>query len=393
MNHPNSGITTQPHAVVIGSGFGGLAAAIRLGARGFRVTVLERLDAAGGRAYVDRVDGYTFDRGPTIVTAPFVFEELWELCGRKLEDDVDIVPMDPYYKIRFHDGRIFSYSGDQQAMRAQVEKFNPGDLEGFDRFIKRSEEIYEVAFAELATKPFHSLLFTLRSCPDLIRLGGHRTVYHTVCQYFKDPALRIVFSFHPLLIGGNPMTTTAYYCLIAHLERKYGVHYAMGGMGSLSQGMVNLIHQQGNTIRYQADVSQILSNNGKATGVELANGEQIAADVVVSNADSAWTYKKLLGSHKARRWTPRKIDRARFSMSLFVWYFGTNRRYEDVYHHMILLGPRYTGLLKDIFTRKNWPMISVCIYIGPRPPTPAWLQKVMMRFMCYLLCLTCKRKV
>lgn len=340
-------------ALVIGSGFGGLAAAIRLGARGYKVTVLEKLDKPGGRAYVDRIDGYTFDRGPTIVTAPFVFEELWALCGRKLEDDVRLVPMDPFYKIRFDDGRVFNYTGNLEAMRAEVKKFSPDDVEGFNRFILLSEDIYKVAFEELAAVPFHSLMFTLSTAPDLIRLGGHRTVYKTVCDYFKDPALRIVFSFHPLLIGGNPMTTTAYYCLIAHLERKFGVHYAMGGMGALVDGMVNLIDQLGGKIRYQAEVKKITENNGKATGVDLANGEHISADIVVSNADSAWTYKNLLKDHKAKRWTPKKIDRARFSMSLFVWYFGTNKRYEDVYHHLILLGPRYQGLLKDIFKNKH----------------------------------------
>ncbi|MEM7026593.1 MAG: phytoene desaturase [Pseudomonadota bacterium] len=346
-------VINKAHAVVIGSGFGGLAAAIRLGARGYRVTVLEKLDAPGGRAYVDHRDGYIFDRGPTIVTAPFVFEELWTLCGKKLEDDVTLKPMDPFYQIRFDDGRMFNYSADLDAMREEVKKFNPDDVNSFDRFIKLSGEIYQIAFAELAAVPFHSFLFTLSTAPDLVRLGGHNTVYKTVCSYFSDPALRIVFSFHPLLIGGNPMTTTAYYCLIAHLERKYGVHYAMGGMGALAQGMIKLIDQlQGNLI-CNAEVKRILSDAGKATGVELKNGERITADIVVSNADSAWTYKHLMGDHKPRRWTEKKIKRSRFSMSLFVWFFGTNRRYDDVYHHLILLGPRYEGLLKDIFKHKN----------------------------------------
>ncbi len=342
----------QAHAVVIGSGFGGLAAAIRLGARGYKVTVLERLDAPGGRAYVETCNGYTFDRGPTIVTAPFVFDELWELCGKKVEDDVKLIPMEPFYKIRFDDGRVFSYSGDIDKMREEVKKFNANDLDGFERFIKLSGNIYKVAFEELAAQPFHSLLFTLSTAPDLVRLGGHRTVYKTVCDYFKDPALRIVFSFHPLLIGGNPMTTTAYYCLIAHLERKYGVHYAMGGMGALVKGMLGLIDQLGGTVNCNAEVKRILSKENRACGVELADGQTLDADVVVSNADSAWTYKHLLGDHKPRRWTPKKIDRSRFSMSLFVWYFGTSKRYEDVYHHLILLGPRYDGLLKDIFNNK-----------------------------------------
>jgi len=342
-----------PHAVIIGSGFGGLAAAVRLGARGYRVTVLEKLDGPGGRAYVHKLDGYTFDAGPTIITAPFLFEELWELCGCKLADDVEIRSMDPFYEIRFDDGRVFRYSGDTEHMRREVVKFSPDDVDGFDRFQKVSAKIYKVAFEDLAAVPFHSLWFTIKSAPDLIRLGGHRTVYATVCDYFKDPALRVVFSFHPLLIGGNPLTTTAYYCLIAHLERLHGVHYAMGGMGALVDGLVGLIDEQGGTVRYEAEVSRITSANGKATGVELATGETLDADIVVSNADAGWTYKHLLGGHTPKRWSPGKVDRSRFSMSLFVWYFGTNRRFDDVYHHMIVLGPRYEGLLKNIFKDKK----------------------------------------
>ena len=177
MNESINNPEKKAHAVVIGSGFGGLAAAIRLGARGYKVTVLERLDKAGGRAYVEERDGYIFDRGPTIVTAPFVFEELWALCGRKVSDDVKLVPMDPFYQIRFDDGRVFSYSGDHDAMRAEVAKFNPDDVEAYDRFVKLSGDIYKTAFEELAAQPFHSLLFTLSTAPDLLRLGGHRTVY------------------------------------------------------------------------------------------------------------------------------------------------------------------------------------------------------------------------
>ena len=346
-------IDDRPHAVVIGSGFGGLAAAVRLGVRGYRVTVLERLDGPGGRAYVRQEDGYTFDCGPTIVTAPFIFEELWQLCGKSLADYVKLVPMDPFYQIRFDDGRVFNYSGDRDAMRAEVAKFSPADVAGFDRFQKVSREIYKVAFEELAAVPFHSIWFTLRSAPDLIRLGGYRTVYNMVCDYFKDPALRVVFSFHPLLIGGNPLTTTAYYCLIAHLERKYGVHYAMGGMGALVDGIVDLIRGTGGQIRYNADVKKIDSEDGRATGVVLASGERISADIVVSNADTAWTYKHLLGHKPAKRWSPKKIDRARYSMGLFVWYFGTNRKFDDVYHHMIILGARYQELLNDIFKHKT----------------------------------------
>jgi phytoene desaturase len=340
----------RPHAVVIGSGFGGLAAAVRLGARGWRVTVLEKLDAPGGRAYVYRQDGFTFDAGPTIVTAPYLLEELWALCGRTLSQDVVLKPMDPFYRIRFDDGEEMAASADLGRMRAEVARISPEDVAGFDRFIRDSESIYEVAFRQLGDQPFHRFGTMLRAVPDLLRLGGHWSVYRKVSGYFRHPKLRIAFSFHPLLIGGNPLTTTAYYCLIAHLERTHGVHFAMGGTGALVGGLVRLIEGQGNAVRCNAEVARILvSPEGRACGVRLASGEEVAADIVVSNAEVGFTYGTLLAEHKRRRWTDRKIARARFSMSLFVWYFGTDRRYDDVYHHMMVLGPRYEHLLRDIF--------------------------------------------
>jgi phytoene desaturase len=343
----------RPHAVIIGAGFGGLAAAVRLGARGWRVTVVDKLDAPGGRAYVFRQDGFSFDAGPTIITAPYLLEELWSLCGRRMSDDVELRAMDPFYRIRFDDGTMMSCSADPEATRAEVARIAPEDLPGFERFMRDSEAIYRVAFGELADKPFHSFATLLRAAPDMIRLQGYRTVFDKVGDYFRNEKLRIAFSFHPLLIGGNPMTTTAYYCLIAHLERMHGVHYAMGGMGALVNGIVGLIDGLGGCMRYNTEVEEITVENGRASGVQLAGGEQLRADIVVSNADVVWTYSKLLSRHARRRWTDRKIGRSRYSMSLFVWYFGTSRKFDDVYHHTMVLGPRYEGLLHDIFTRKH----------------------------------------
>jgi phytoene desaturase len=343
----------RPHAVVIGAGFGGLAAAVRLGARGWRVTVVEKLDAPGGRAYVFRQDGYSFDAGPTIITAPYLLEELWELCGRKMSQDIQLRAMDPFYRIRFDDGTWLACHADPEKTRAEVARIAPEDVPGFDRFLRDSEAIYRVAFGELADRPFHRIGTLLRAAPDMIRLQGYRTVFGKVGDYFKNPKLRIAFSFHPLLIGGNPMTTTAYYCLIAHLERMHGVHYAMGGMGSLVTGIAGLIDGLGGRIRCNAEVEEITVENGRASGVRLASGETVKADIVVSNADAGWTYAKLLSRHPRKRWTDAKLSRARFSMSLFVWYFGTTRRFEEVDHHSIILGPRYEGLLRDIFTRKH----------------------------------------
>ncbi|WP_137124532.1 phytoene desaturase [Roseomonas sp. HF4] len=343
----------RPHAVIIGSGFGGLAAAIRLGARGWRVTVLEKLDAPGGRAYVFRQDGFTFDAGPTIITAPYLLEELWSMAGGRLADDVDLRELEPFYFIRFDDGTVMRCSADLDATRDEVRRIAPEDLAGFDRFIAASERIYSIAFEKLADQPFHRFGTLLKAAPDMIRLQGYRTVFSKVSDYFTNPKLRVAFSFHPLLIGGNPLTTTAYYCLIAHLERKHRVHYAMGGMGALVQGMAGLIARLGGTVRCNAEVARIEVEGGRATGVTLASGERVDADIVVSNADVAWTYSRLLGHHPRRRWTDRRIARARYSMSLFVWYFGTKRCYEDVYHHTMVLGPRYQELLTDIFSRKR----------------------------------------
>jgi len=341
-----------PHAVVIGSGFGGLAAAVRLGARGFRVTVLEKLDAPGGRAYVHRQDGFTFDAGPTIVTAPFLFEELWELAGRRLADDVELRPVSPFYRIRFDDGETFDYSGDPAAMRAEVHRLSPGDVAGYERFMRASESIFKVGFEQLGHVPFHSWRSMLGVVPDLLRLESWRTVYGLVSRYLKDERLRVVFSFHPLLVGGNPFSTTSIYALINFLERRWGVHFAMGGTGRLVQGLVSLVEGQGNAVRMNAEVSAITVANGRATGVRLASGESIAADIVVSNADPAWTYGRLLQGETRRRWTDRKLAGARYSMSLFVWYFGTRRQYPEVLHHTMVLGPRYRELLDDIFERK-----------------------------------------
>ncbi|HEX4509824.1 MAG TPA: phytoene desaturase [Burkholderiaceae bacterium] len=339
----------RPHAVVIGSGFGGLAAAVRLGARGYRVTVLEKLDRPGGRARVHEIDGFVFDAGPTVITAPFLFEDLWALCGKRLADDVTLVPVAPFYRVRFDDGSTFDYSGDPAAMRAQVAQLAPGDVEGYDRFIAASERIFRVGFEQLAHVPFDRWTTMAKVLPDLVKLQGFRTVYGLAARHVRDERLRMVLTFQSLLVGGNPFSTTSVYCLIAFLERQWGVHFALGGTGRLVQGLVGLIGGQGGTVRCGEGVEEILVERGAACGVRLASGERIAADVVVSNADAAWTYRELLPSVRRRRWTDARLARARYSMSLFVWYFGTRRRYEDVAHHTIALGPRYRGLLTDIF--------------------------------------------
>jgi phytoene desaturase len=335
----------RPHAVVIGSGFGGLAAAIRLGARGYRVTVLEKLEQAGGRASVFRQDGFAFDAGPTIITLPQLFEELWEVAGKRLSDDVTLKALDPFYRIRFHDGSHIVCSGDHAAMRAEVMRLSPGDIDGYERFMVESEKIYRFAFEDLGQKPFSKFTEMLKAMPGFVRFRADRTIYDYVAKFMKDERLRIAFSFHPLFIGGNPFRVTGLYALVAHLERRFGVHFALGGTGSLIKG-------QGGRLRLNTEVKDIIVEDGTATGVRLVSGETIPAAIVISNADAPFTYQSLLPG-AAKRWTDRKVEAIDYSMSLFVWYFGTKRRYEDVDHHTIVLGPRYKGLLDDIFRHKR----------------------------------------
>jgi phytoene desaturase len=345
------GAARRPRAIVIGSGFGGLAAAVRLSCLGYQVQVFEKLDAAGGRAYVWRQDGFTFDAGPTIVTAPFLFEELWALCGRRLADDVTLVPMEPYYRIRFDDGSWFDYSGDEAHMRAEVARFSPGDLPGYERFLEEAARCYRLGFEGLGHVPFDSLRDLLAAAPSLIRMRGWRSIYQQVAHHLRDPRLRIVMSFHPLLIGGNPFAVTCAYSLINTLERRFGVHWALGGTGALVRGLQGLLAERGVPVHFDAEVRRITVEQGRATGVELADGSRHRAEIVVSNADTAWTYRHLVAHEHRRHWSDARIERGRYSMSLFVWYFGTDCRFGDVPHHMILLGPRYEELLDDIFRR------------------------------------------
>jgi phytoene desaturase len=345
-------VMSKPHAVVIGSGFGGLAAAIRLGARGYRVTVLEKLDQPGGRACVFRQDGFTFDAGPTIITAPFLFADLWKLCGREFSDDIDLRALDCFYRILFDDGGHYDCVAGGDAMKREVARISPGDVDGYERFMRHSEEIFHIGFEKLSDVPFDSLGDMVRIAADMARLRVDRSVYDTVARFVKHPYLRFALSFHPLFVGGNPFRTTSIYCLISYLERHWGVHFPMGGTGALVRGLVGLIEGQGNVIRTNSEVSKILVDRGYATGVRLESGETLASDIVVSNADAAWTYEKLLATTSRKRWTAKKLENARHSMSLFVWYFGTRRKYPDVPHHTIVLGPRYRELIGDIFDRK-----------------------------------------
>jgi len=340
-----------PTAVVIGSGFGGLAAAVRLSAKGWRVQVLEKLDAPGGRAYVHRRDGHIFDAGPTIITVPFLFEELWALAGRRFADDVTLQRLDPFYRILYTDGDHFDYSGDPDRQRAEIRRISPSDLPGYDRFMAEADHCYKLGFEALGAKAFDTIGDLITASPAIVRMKGWRSLHTMVASHLKHPKLRTAMSLQSLLIGGNPFSVTCIYSLINALERQWGVHWAVGGTGSLVNGLVNVLEGLGGNLRCNAEVKRIEVDNGRATGVTLASGERIAADIVISNGDTAWTYRNLVEPQHRRHWTDKRVEKGRYSMSLFVWYFGTDRQYPDVPHHTMVLGPRYKELLQDIFKR------------------------------------------
>ncbi len=343
---------TKTPALVIGSGFGGLGAAIRLQARGYDTTILEMRDKPGGRAYVFEDKGFIYDAGPTIITAPFLIDELFELAGKRTEDYVRIVPVTPFYRIVFHDGRHFDYTGLEVEIIEQIRRFNPSDVDGYLAFAAKSRAIFERAFIDLADQPFSSITDMLRVAPDLIRLRSQESVFALVSRYVKDPLLQQVFSFHPLLVGGNPFQSSSIYAMIHYLERKWGVHFAMGGTGALVQGLLRLFTEMGGKLRLNAKVDQLLVEDGTARGVRLASGEEMPAKVVVSNADVANFYKKAVPAKARKKWTNKRLDKMRYSMGLFLIYFGTDRTYPELAHHTIVLTERYRELLQDIFQRK-----------------------------------------
>ena len=333
---------------MIGSGFGGLAAAVRLRVKGYDVRVLEALDQPGGRARVFRRNGFSFDAGPTVITAPHLLEELFTLAGRDMKDYVSLVPVDPFYRVMFHDGSQFDYVGDETRLLDQINTFNPKDVEGYRRLAAHAERIFDVGFTQLSDRPFDSVSDMLAVLPAMTRLESYRTVYGLVSHYIKDERLRQLFTFEPLLVGGNPFSTTSIYLLIHWLERKWGVHFAMGGTASIVSALVKLLGEMDVDVSLNSPVDRIEVTNGKTTGVCTANGELIPADVVVSNADPSYVYANMLSDGKP----PMHRTPSRQSMSLFVAYFGARRTYPDLAHHTILLGPRYRGLLDDVFRKR-----------------------------------------
>lgn len=339
-------------ALVVGSGFGGLAAALRLLARGYQVHLVEAGEVHGGRARVFEQDGFTFDAGPTVITAPHLFDELFELFGNRREDYVEFVPVDPFYRCQFNDGTFFDYVADDERLIAQIAQFEPRDVDGYRRLVRHAQQIFEVGYEQLADKPFGRVSDMLRIVPDLARLSAYRSVFGLVSKYISNPKLRQVFSFEPLLVGGNPLSVPGIYLLIHWLERKWGVHYAKGGTGAIVRALVQLFEEQGGTVELHAPVGEVIVENGKACGVLLEDGRELRADLVVMNADPTQVYSKMVDPRFLSKNRPSSVKRKRQSMSLFVGYFGTDRAYPDIKHHTIVLGPRYQGLLRDVFDKK-----------------------------------------
>ncbi len=338
-------------AVVVGAGFGGIAAAIRMKAKGYEVILLDRCSRLGGRAQVFERDGFKFDAGPTVITAPFLFHELFELLGERLQDHLRLVPLNPWYRFRFPDGTFFDYGGSLDDTLAEIRRFSPEDCAGYLNLVAESKEIFAVGFEQLADKPFDQFTDMMMLVPQLISLGSYRTVWKQVTRHIRHPWLRRALSVSPLLVGGNPFDTTSIYSLIHYLERKWGILFAMGGTGEIVNVLGRLMATHGIDIRLNTTVKRIRVEDGCACGVDLEGGQFIPAELVVSDVDPAFLYSQMLETVPL---VPKlKLQAAQYSMGLFVLYFGTTKMFPEIAHHTIWFGDRYRELLRDIFHRHH----------------------------------------
>jgi phytoene desaturase len=345
----------QVRAAVIGAGFGGLALAIRLQASGIATHIIEARDKPGGRAYVYNDEGFTFDGGPTVITDPSALEELFTLCGRKLSDYIELLPVNPFYQLRWEDGDRFDYVNDQAELDRQIGARSPEDVAGYRRFLAYSEAVFQEGYIKLGHVPFLNFGSMVRVAPQLVKLQSQRSVYSMVAKFIKDEHLRQAFSFHSLLVGGNPFATSAIYALIHALERKWGVWFPRGGTGALIRAMVRLFEDLGGTVKIGSAVQEIVTVGNRATGVVTADGWRGDFDMVASNADVVHTYSRLLGKHPHGVREGARLARKRHSMSLFVIYFGLRGPVPNLAHHTILFGPRYRDLINEIFSGPNLP--------------------------------------
>ena len=339
--------------IVVGSGFGGLASALRLRAKGYEVTLVEKHPDLGGRARVFRKGNFIYDGGPTVITAPYLIEELFSLYNKKISDYVKIVPLDLWYRFVFSDGDTFDYSGNEKSMEKEIKKFSEKDYEGYNKLVKFTEKIFDKGFTDLSDKPFNNLSFMLKQIPSLLNLKSYQSVYGLVSNYVSNEKLRRVFSMHPLLVGGNPFTTTSIYTLILFLEKKWGIHYSMGGTGSVVRALEKLMEEEGIKIIKDAEVTEIISDNKDVKAVKINKSNIINCDYVVCNSDPPNVYKNLIKSKKNYNFLfKQKIKRMDYSMGLFVYYFGSKKQYNDVAHHTIYFGKSYEKHLEKIFEKK-----------------------------------------
>ena len=338
---------------IIGSGIGGIASALRMRAKRYDVTLLERLPDLGGRARVFKKDGFIFDGGPTVITAPYLFNELFELFNKDIKKYVTIKPLDLWYRFIYEDGFKFDYSGDEEKMNKQIENLSSKDLDGFKNLVMFTEKIFNKGFEDLSDKPFNNFTFMMKQIPSLLHLKSYKSVYQLVSSFLSNEKLRRAFSMHPLLVGGNPFTTTSIYALILFLEKKWGVHYAMGGTGSVINALEKLMLEEGINIKKNSDVTKIFTQNNIVKGIEINNNEKIDSDFIICNSDPPNVYKNLIeNKNKYNLFFRQKMKRMDYSMGLFVYYFGTNKIYENVAHHTICFGKSYKEHLDKIFHKK-----------------------------------------
>jgi phytoene desaturase len=348
----SEGTRNLAHAIIVGAGYGGIATALRLRAKGYSVELIDRCPQLGGRAQVFERDGFRHDAGPTVITAPFLFEELFALFGERMQDHITLIPLKPWYRFRFDDGDTFDYGGTMDETLAEIERISAADRDGYLKLLEHSRRIFNIGFTELSAMPFHRFTTMLRQIPALIKLRSDKTVWGLVTTYLKNPKLRQAFSIQPLLVGGNPFDTTSIYGLIHYLERAYGVFFAMGGTGAITRALGELMRRHDVHVRLNESVARVNVYKGVATGITLDDGRVVNADIVVSNADAAHLYTSMVEKRK-QSWMSRfKLSNAHYSMGLFVLYFGTTKQYTDVAHHTIWMGARYRELLHDIFHKR-----------------------------------------
>ena len=342
------------NSIVIGSGFGGIAAALRLRAKGYNVTLIEKHQDLGGRARVFKRNGFTFDGGPTVITAPYLINELFELFKKNPKDYIELSPLKIWYQFIFEDRSKFNYSGNENEMKAQIGELSQEDVQGYEKLVNFTKKIFDKGFTELADVPFDKPFVMLQQLPALLKLKSYKSVYSLVSSYIKNEKLRRMLSMHPLLVGGNPFTTTSIYGLILYLEKKWGIHYSMGGTGNIIKGFEKLMNEVGIKVIKGNEVKKIISKNTKITGVQLSNDNTINADIVICNADPPAVYEKLLDRNSNNsflfNWKKKRME---YSMGLFVYYFGTKKIYENVEHHTIKFGNKYKEHLDDIFDKKK----------------------------------------